>query len=168
MGQYLDNPSETPHWIDVITTVNAISKIKPQIKEEGWKSSKVLYLQSKGSLLHLKKRKAVREIYILFAAFWNSICKCTEVVTGWEIWQLRRNETSLSSSVRVEVIVHIVGEDAEVTDENFASVFLVYQESPVYHFLLSKPQRDFTDYWLWKCSLNVRSDQTLLTKQSDT
>lgn len=115
-----------------------------------------------------KKKKAVREIYILFAAFWNIICKCTEVVTGWEIWQLRRNETSLSRSSRVEVIVHIVGEDAEVTDENFASVFLVYQESPVYHFLLSKPQRDFTDYWLWKCSLNVRSDQTLLAKQSDT
>lgn len=52
----------------------------------------------------------------------------------------------MSSSARVEVIVHIAGEDAEVTDENFASVFLVYQESPVYHFLLSKPQRDFTDY----------------------
>lgn len=65
MGQYLDNPSEIPHCIDVITKVNAISKIKPQMKDEGQKSSEeVLDHAEEGKVVALKKKKkAVRDRY---------------------------------------------------------------------------------------------------------
>lgn len=57
MGQYLDNPSEIPHCIDIITKVNAISKIKAQMKEEGWRSSEeVLYLVEQGKIVALKEK----------------------------------------------------------------------------------------------------------------
>lgn len=64
MGQYLDNPSEIPHYIDVIAKVNAISKVKAQMKEEGQKSSEeVLCLAEQGKFVALKK-KAVRYRFI--------------------------------------------------------------------------------------------------------
>lgn len=56
MGQYLDIPSEIPHYIDVIAKVNAISKVKAQMKEEGRKSSEeVLCLAEQGKFVALKK-----------------------------------------------------------------------------------------------------------------
>lgn len=56
MGQDLDNPSDILRCIDVITKVNAVSKIKPQMKDEGQKSSEeVLYLTEEGKVVALKK-----------------------------------------------------------------------------------------------------------------
>lgn len=56
MGQDLDNPSDILHCIDVITKVNAVSKIKPQMKDEGQKSfEEVLYLAEEGKVVALKK-----------------------------------------------------------------------------------------------------------------